>query len=103
METVNTLGRYKDAVLESIIKELASDVYKRQVKDFAYKLNLEEMKALRAKLDASLDESRYESYSYTMRAQVNFNRIFLSLIHILDCFISVSSLLLSVLVSVHKS
>lgn len=23
-----------------------------------------------------LDESRYESYSYTMRAQVNFNRIF---------------------------
>lgn len=31
------------------------------VKDFAYKLNLEEMKALRAKLDASLDETMYVS------------------------------------------
>lgn len=29
------------------------------VKDFAYKLNLEEMKALRAKLDASLDGTMY--------------------------------------------
>lgn len=31
------------------------------VKDFAYKLNLEEMRALRAKLDASLDETMYVS------------------------------------------
>lgn len=29
------------------------------MKDFAYKLNLEEMKALRAKLDASLDGTMY--------------------------------------------